>query len=108
MHSVSHRRFTYEAEGVGFEPMFAIGYVPFMLIVSLLIIRRLQLHPIWRTYHLPGTTVFILVFVASAYLIWLTVSPILRYAVSIEVLPGVIISISIIIGSVRLRKSGVK
>ena len=36
---------------------------------------------------------------ASAYLIWLTVSPILRYAVSIEVLLGVIISISTIIGS---------
>lgn len=48
-------------------------------------------------FAVPRTSVFVMVFVAVAYVIWLKMFSILRYAVSIEVLLGLVVAIAMAI-----------
>ena len=89
------------------DPRFAIASLALMLILAILILGRLKLIEDVPQHRMPLTTVFVLVFVTSSYLIWLKISPALRYSVSIEVLLGLVVTIGIIVSVRRVfRKSG--
>lgn len=90
------------AEPVFSDPRYAIALLAFVFLGTMLVLRRLgQPLSLQNTANarMPKTSVFVLVFIAIAYAIWLKMFSILRYAVSIEVMLGLAIGIILIIGA---------
>ncbi len=89
------------AEPIFSDPRFAVALASFLVLTSVLLLARSgqRVYPLDNVAHLkiPKTSLFILVFTAVAYVVWLSMFSILRYAVSIEALLGLSIGINLII-----------
>lgn len=94
------------AEPVFSDPRFAVALLAFLFLTAMFVLRNAG------PSHLPGdtakariprTSLFTLVFIAVAYVIWLKMFSILRYAVSIEAMLGIAIGIILMIGARMLQ-----
>ena len=85
------------AEPLFSDPRFALALFALFGFAALLVLSRMG-RPAFqpgevRRHVMPNTGLFVLVFVATSYVIWLKMFSILRYAVPIEVLLGLVIAI---------------
>lgn len=78
------------------DPRFAVGFIAFLGVILLLLFNR--------STQTSSTANFILIFIGGSYILWETLFSILRYAVAIEALLGIVVGAFLVLLARRMFK----